>query len=451
MLFLLLLATVLRFISLNQSLWLDEAINILAVRDLSIVKLLASYMQNDFHPPFYHLLMWIWVRIFPISEVAVRIPSVLFGVLTVYVVFLVSKEVSQNRSNSFSVILPAFLLAISALHIYYSQEARMYSMVCLFMNVTLLFLIKTIKNKTRKNQILYGSFLLISLLSDYQPWLLLPLLIFILPLPTIASIFLTFPIWPLIISQIQIGLSTAASYPAWQSVVGRISLKAVALVPVKFLIGRISIDNNLIYLFVILPALLVVLVSLKTLFKKTKDKNIYLLSLWLGTPLLIGVIISPFIPIFTYFRFLFLLPVFYLLVSQGITNLSKKTAKFCGLILIITTFLSAVIYLGNTKFQREDWRGLSNYMHQFPAGTTAVLFPSLGQAAAFNYYIVEYLNAYDISDIEEIKDKSTIVYIDYVADIFDVENKAQQYLIDANYQEKEQLTFTGIKVITYVK
>ena len=76
----LLLALILRLISLNQSLWLDEAIEWWAVKSFGLKELLTGYMAGDFNPPGHHLLMWFWVRVFGDSEVALRMPSVLFGV-----------------------------------------------------------------------------------------------------------------------------------------------------------------------------------------------------------------------------------------------------------------------------------------------------------------------------------------------------------------------------------
>ena len=56
---------------------------------------------------------------FGYSEIALRAPSVIFGVLTVWLVFKLGGK------------WPALLLATSGLHVYYSQEARMYSLVTL--------------------------------------------------------------------------------------------------------------------------------------------------------------------------------------------------------------------------------------------------------------------------------------------------------------------------------
>ena len=76
-----------RLVGLNQSLWLDEAIEWWAVTSFSLKQLLFGYMAGDFNPPGHHLLLWFWVRIFGDAEISLRFPSVLFGVGLVYLIY----------------------------------------------------------------------------------------------------------------------------------------------------------------------------------------------------------------------------------------------------------------------------------------------------------------------------------------------------------------------------
>src|SRR3990167_7533201 len=65
MIYLVLLATlVFRLIALNQSLWLDEAINVNVARSLSFKSLIFNYSLGDFHPPLYHLIFRTWILFF---------------------------------------------------------------------------------------------------------------------------------------------------------------------------------------------------------------------------------------------------------------------------------------------------------------------------------------------------------------------------------------------------
>src|SRR3989344_9235935 len=128
---------ILRFLKLNQSLWLDEAINVTFVKSLNLKSLIFEYSIGDFHPPLYHILLRGWVLLFGTSEIAVRLPSVFLGLATVYVVYLVAKKMFDNKTA----LVSATLIATSPLHVYYSQEARMYMLAAFFASLSVYFFV----------------------------------------------------------------------------------------------------------------------------------------------------------------------------------------------------------------------------------------------------------------------------------------------------------------------
>ena len=65
----LLIALVLRLISINQSLWLDEAINVNVASTLDVKKLIFEYALGDFHPPLFHIILKYWIDVFGSSEI----------------------------------------------------------------------------------------------------------------------------------------------------------------------------------------------------------------------------------------------------------------------------------------------------------------------------------------------------------------------------------------------
>lgn len=112
-----------RFVGLGkESIWLDEATSILIARlNLSSV---VAWAAGDIHPPIYYLVLHFWLR-FGESEFAVRALSAVLGVLTVVVTYALAQELFGPRVGAYA----ALLLALSPLHIAYSQEVRMYAMV----------------------------------------------------------------------------------------------------------------------------------------------------------------------------------------------------------------------------------------------------------------------------------------------------------------------------------
>src|SRR5579884_1198622 len=121
MIFLILLVSlILRLITLNQSLWLDESINVLAGKSLGFWQFVSAYPTGDFHPPLYFGILWIWERLFGYSEIAVRFPSVFLGVASIYLTFLLGKELFNKKVG----LISALLTALGPILVFYSQEAR---------------------------------------------------------------------------------------------------------------------------------------------------------------------------------------------------------------------------------------------------------------------------------------------------------------------------------------
>lgn len=115
------------------SFWRDEAFSYLMAR-LPLSTLLWS-TAKDANPPFYYVLLKLWMDIFGTSEIAIRSLSLVFFWATLYVVFLIMNEIYKiNTKKSLYYLL--FFILNPLLH-YYAFEARMYSMMA-FM-ATLLF------------------------------------------------------------------------------------------------------------------------------------------------------------------------------------------------------------------------------------------------------------------------------------------------------------------------
>src|SRR4051812_33174976 len=81
-----LIALVIRLIGLSlDSLWFDEVFSVRAGRiSVSDIVILT---RGDVHPPLYYLLLHFWMKLFGETEIAVRMLSVIFSVLTVFVVY----------------------------------------------------------------------------------------------------------------------------------------------------------------------------------------------------------------------------------------------------------------------------------------------------------------------------------------------------------------------------
>jgi mannosyltransferase len=117
------LAGFLRFYRLDhQSLWMDEVLTILSSHT-SFDRILFDPPVDPNVPPLYYLLMGA-LKGFGDGETALRWPSALAGVFSVPLMYSIART-WLGRSG----MLAALLLAVSPLHVWYSQEARPYALL----------------------------------------------------------------------------------------------------------------------------------------------------------------------------------------------------------------------------------------------------------------------------------------------------------------------------------
>src|SRR5512135_228648 len=78
-----------------QPLWWDEGYSVwFATHSLGQMALLTA---QDIHPPLYYALLHGWIRLFGAGPVALRLLSVIFGVLTIPAIYLAGRQMIGRR------------------------------------------------------------------------------------------------------------------------------------------------------------------------------------------------------------------------------------------------------------------------------------------------------------------------------------------------------------------
>jgi hypothetical protein len=132
----------LRFV-VPRGIWLDEAISVHQA-NLSLHDMFENLQYGDRHPPLHHLVLWLTVKVFGDSELAVRLPSLVAGTLVIPALFLLGRELYDRRTG----LVAAAFGAASPLLIWYAQEARMYAFVTLFGLLALWTQLRVIRKPT---------------------------------------------------------------------------------------------------------------------------------------------------------------------------------------------------------------------------------------------------------------------------------------------------------------
>lgn len=117
----------LRLAFLNaEGFWFDEFCTWRQMQ-MPLDAMMEDLVIADVHPPLYQLFLLAWSALFGAGEWALRLPSVLFGVLAIGVVYALGAELFDRLTGLFA----AGILATSEFAIHYSQEARSYSLLLL--------------------------------------------------------------------------------------------------------------------------------------------------------------------------------------------------------------------------------------------------------------------------------------------------------------------------------
>lgn len=432
------IATLLRLIFLNQSLWLDESIEALALSGK--MGPLLAYSLGDYQPPLYHFVGYLWTQLAGYSEIALRTPSFVAGICTVYFLMKIGQVLRNQQLGR----IIGLLAATSPLLIYYSQEGRTYALTTCLVTASMYYFIKLLRTKVpdQKSSIYYLICTILYLWTSYLSWfLLLALFLYTLylkrydlaKLQLLAAATLLF--WlPSLIASLSIGNATRGHSPEWGRVVGGLNWKSLPLTWVKFVIGRIGFTSKIIYSIV-----LGITAALHgKVLKRVNFKKYTVFLVWLCTPVALGLLVAGALPIYQYFRVLFVLPAYLILLGVG---LSQSPVRLTHAVIALQLFF-LVIFWVTPSFHREDWRSLTR---DIPASAT-VAMPSRGQNAPLIYY---HLTRPIIEPSHETISGNTVYYIRYVEDLFDTQRLGQKNLLESGYTMTSQKFYSGIQVDIY--
>ena len=438
LLLVILLGLVLRLIKIDQSFWLDEA----SQAQLSLLPLSQIWFGRvgDFHPPLFYFLSHFWLQLGR-SEVWLRLLPVSFGVATIYVLHLFGQKLKLG-------ILPAFLLSIAPFHIYYSQEFRSYSLLCLLGTLTMyllherkffwLSLINALLLYTHYSSI----FLIIAQLcylifysrNDLKQHIYFSLLTLVLYVPWLPQFY----------KQLQSGTNIDTYLPGWRNVLSVPLLKAFPVIIFKLVAGRITFLSRYLYGAYIVFVLAVTFASLFV----SRVKNQFLL-IWLFVPLFALLVTSVALPQNQPFRVMFVLPALILLFSFS----CQRFPKLFTTLFIYIAIVGNLAYFTRVRLQREQWRQAISFLEK-QSGAIVVKFsdkfspfywyaPQLPVLAAISSFPAE-----TASVTSKLSSVSGPIYtLDYLGDLTDPGRAIESSLGNMGYAQTAIYDFPGVGFI----
>lgn len=143
-------AAALRVLGLNGQLWFDELATLVVSVRHPLWDILTEFPGVNQHP-FYSVLAHAAVGAFGEAPWTLRLPAAVFGVAAVWVVW----EAGCDWLGRPVALLAAVLLATSSHHVWFSQNARGYTMLATFTLASTLALLRFGEDGRRRHAVLY--------------------------------------------------------------------------------------------------------------------------------------------------------------------------------------------------------------------------------------------------------------------------------------------------------
>ena len=434
-----LIAALLRVPTLaTQSLWLDEVASYLQARGGFVEMIQATAEDN--YPPLHNVVLWLSIKLFGEGEWALRVPSAIAGILNVAAIYWVGTIVGGRRTG----LIAALLLAVSAFHLFYSQEARMYALLAL---TATLFAGSMIAYLSRPGlawaaaAVLGGTALVYShpyglltwgavaagagfaVLRAGRLW----------PLAAVAAIqaciALAFTPWALIM----VGRAQAVASGFWiltptpasvldlfeELLSAQLGLIAVGVIVGGWVADRWRAGYWIVVAWAVLPFVLALAVSL-----------------WVQPILLSRYCIA-------------ILPALFILAAQGFSRLVEHRSAFAALALGLVMAGVYGIYAGS-PLVREDWRGVAAWLDAEMAADDCIVVSKATVRSPLHYYRPPGPCETYASQADQLRAEGYPARVFLVAShISDRDLEPIADSLAARHGEPSRKTFRGVRILIY--
>jgi 4-amino-4-deoxy-L-arabinose transferase-like glycosyltransferase len=112
------------WLATTQSAWIDEAYSLQTMARLPLSAIAHAVQVQDVHPPLYYQILHLWLAVVGFGVFQARLLSVLAGVATIPVLYVLAARLTDRRTA----IGAALLLTFSPIAVWYADEARMYAL-----------------------------------------------------------------------------------------------------------------------------------------------------------------------------------------------------------------------------------------------------------------------------------------------------------------------------------
>jgi len=474
-----LLGSFLRFYKLvDESFWQDEGATGLAVRKYTPMQMLddikvhgqilPGYYGYDDDLPLYYILVRGWTNIFGLSDFSLRAFSAFLGSLALLCIFYLAKYLFDEKVA----LAATFLSSINMTLILYSQEARQYSYLFFLSMLSVIFLLKSLKEDKIRH---IAGFLIVSIfiIFTHFPWVMFitfegAYVLYVmyqdhsrkkkLHLGVIAAFFIIGLLYLTIIGNAlnsttdTVTLYGRPNFRQFAEFGLRLSTWIYPSESMRQKIYDTSFNFSLLewalLVSVLLTALLIgvmFLVGIKNSFYK-KESAIFMLFM-IFVPLLFALALSFIHPKFNVFhikQMIYFIPIYLIFASVAIIK-SKRRVWLMAIVIVLSIL---PLYAYYTNVQNQQFREAAEFL---PKGQP-IFVNAPGAQVALRYYYGEKDNVVAVRNLAELKDylkniDSFWMFLTFTK-YSDPENTIKTYL-SQHYQLIEKKEFFDIELLRY--
>lgn len=390
-----------------QSLWYDEAFSVYLAQ-FSLTDITAR-TAADIQPPLYYYVLHFWMLVAGDREFAVRFLSLVFGVLTIPLLYATTRRLFEEPAAR----LTTALAVLSPLYIWYSQETRMYTLITFLLLLSSYLLVRALEASNGRAP-LWTAFALVNAAAVYTHYFAFVIIAFqaLYTLFRIArtrwqgwrSAFLSFaavsvaflPWTPFVVAR----LGQDASY--WQ---GALKLdEALRHILINFTAGESVLEGVAQWIAAGWMAILVIGLAawaVRTrLGRGGKAGPVLFALLYLLVPLILLLFLFYRNPKFNARYLMIASPAFFILLGVGLYALVSSSAQrnrwaraaavalsaVAGAFLLSTSLYADANAYFDPAFTKASFRDVARYVESHIAPGEAVLLTSGHLFPAFDYY-----------------------------------------------------------------
>jgi mannosyltransferase len=383
-----LIGAVLRFVNLGfNSLWLDEA-STYTFASMSIPGIWAATAGGEFNPPLFYWIEHLML-VFGNNEIILRFVPALCGVLTIPLMYWVGKEFVDRNVG----IVAAAACTFSPFLIFYSQEARAYSMGLFFITFAMVFFLKALRTNNATHWALFGALSALAYWTHFYTLVITGTLVLyaifvkamewkedlrsLKPVIIGAATFVIMSL-PLLVLTLQLFAKRTSGGPTF-------GIQGAGIISETF--RQLSGFSELVMLLFLILFVIGIIQALLL----DRNKGIFLLALTI-LPFVISWFLSYKIPMQP--RYLIILaPVYFvgiaLLYKPVYSLLSSRKIVYAVMALLVVLSVTTPFFVGYySSYSKEDWRGFAGQMRQAAKpGDTLVFVPGY-ISQPFDYYYI---------------------------------------------------------------